>query len=122
MRSHPEQLKMETDLKEKIDRIFREGDECPLSDLRPNIQALFRAWYPTNMQCVVKFYDTCKELKYLGRRQNYSSQMIIHKMRWDSAIESHFDKYKINQNLGSALGRVVMVMDLNLKGMFRKRR
>jgi hypothetical protein len=45
--------------------------------------------------------------------------MIVHKLRWESALNSDFDQYKINQNLGSALGRVVMALDPRLAGMFR---
>ena len=90
-----------------------------MSDLRPKIQALFLAWYPTNMHIVQAFFDWSMYLKVKGKRDYYSSQMIVHKLRWESAINSDFDQYKINQNLGSALGRVVMALDPRLEGMFR---
>ena len=91
----------------------------PLSDLRPNIEAMFRAWYPTNMHIVYEFYNQSLYLMVNGKRKHYSSQMIVHKLRWESALNSEFDQYKINQNLGSALGRVIMALDPRLEGMFR---
>jgi len=97
----------------------RAMSETCLSDLRPKIQAMFRAWYPTNMHIIQAFWDWSIYLKLRGKRDYYSSQMIIHKLRWESAINSEFDQYKINQNLGSALGRVVMALDSRLEGMFR---
>jgi len=93
-------------------------DTC-LSDLRPKVQAMFRAWYPKNMHILQAFFDWSLYLKLKGKRDYYSSQMIVHKLRWESAFNSDFDQYKINQNLGSALGRVVMTLDSRLEGMFR---
>ena len=109
--------------RERIDKLFRYEDnffsDNPLTDLRPNIEAMFRAWYPTNMHIVYEFYNQSLYLKTHGKRKHYSSQMIVHKLRWESALNSEFDQYKINQNIGSALGRVVMALDPRLEGMFR---
>ena len=106
--------------KARIDRLFDCSEmDNPLNDLKPNIKAMFMAWYPTNMDIVYEFYNQSLYLKTNGRREHYSSQMIVHKIRWDSALNSDFDQYKLNQNIGSALGRVIMKLDLRLKGMFR---
>ena len=109
--------------REKIDKLFKLErslfSDNPLNDLRPNIEAMFRAWYPTNMHIVYEFYNQSLYLKTNGKREHYSSQMIVHKLRWESALNSEFDQYKINQNIGSALGRVVMALDPRLDGMFR---
>ena len=115
--------------RERIDQLFLNDTKGwsersfytsnPLSDLRPNIEAMFRAWYPTNMHIVYEFYNQSLYLKTHGKREHYSSQMIVHKLRWESALNSEFDQYKINQNIGSALGRIVMALDPRLEGMFR---
>ena len=106
-------------LKEQIDGLFTNEYAHPLDDLQPQIIALFKSWYPSNMLIVNAFYKWSVYLRIHGKRENYSSQMIIHRMRWETAISSEFDNYKLNQNLGSALGRVVMRLDPQLKGMFR---
>ena len=106
-------------LKEQIDGLFTNEYAHPLDDLQPVIIALFKSWYPSNMLIVNAFYKWSVYLRIHGKRENYSSQMIIHRMRWETAISSEFDNYKLNQNLGSALGRVVMRLDPQLKGMFR---
>ena len=110
-------------IKVTIDNLFFEVDNGsrpdPLGDLKPRIQSLFRAWYHTNLHVIEEFWNVSLELRKFGRRDKYSSQMIFHKMRLDSAISSDFDCYKINQNLGSALGRIIMEIDSELKGMFR---
>ena len=106
-------------LKEQIDGLFTNEYAHPLDDLQPVIIALFKSWYPSNMHIVNAFYKWSVYLRIHGKRENYSSQMIIHRMRWETAISSEFDNYKLNQNLGSALGRVVMRLDPQLKGMFR---
>ena len=106
-------------LKEQIDGLFTNEYAHPLDDLQPQIIALFKSWYPSNMLIVNAFYKWSVYLRTHGKRENYSSQMIIHRMRWETAISSEFDNYKLNQNLGSALGRVVMRLDPQLKGMFR---
>ena len=106
--------------RKRIDRLLSYSEtDNPLSDLKPNIQAMFRAWYPSNMNIVYEFYNQSLYLKTNGRRDHYSSQMIVHKIRWDSALNSDFDQYKLNQNIGSALGRIVMKLDPRLEGMFR---
>ena len=106
-------------LKEQIDGLFTNEYAHPLDDLQPQIIALFKSWYPSNMLIVNAFYKWSVYLRIHGKRENYSSQMIIHRMRWETALSSEFDNYKLNQNLGSALGRVVMRLDPQLKGMFR---
>lgn len=106
-------------LKEQIDGLFTNEYAHPLDDLQPQIVALFKSWYPSNMHIVSSFYKWSVYLRTHGKRENYSSQMIIHRMRWETALSSEFDNYKLNQNLGSALGRVVMRLDPQLKGMFR---
>jgi len=110
-------------IKVTIDNLFFEVDNGsrpdPLGDLKPRIQALFRAWYHNNLHVIEAFWNVSRQLKKFGRRTKYSSQTIVHKLRWDSLIESDFDCYKINQNLGSALGRIIMEIDSELKGMFR---
>ena len=106
-------------LKEQIDGLFTNEYAHPLDDLQPQIIALFKSWYPSNMLIVNAFYKWSVYLRIHGKRENYSSQMIIHRMRWETAISSEFDNYKLNKNLGSALGRVVMRLDPQLKGMFR---
>tara|TARA_R110000824_G_scaffold77747_1_gene196497 strand:- start:223 stop:591 length:369 start_codon:yes stop_codon:yes gene_type:complete len=103
---------------ENIVRVLSVGED-PLSDLTPAIQILFREWFPHNMDIVREFYAQSFYLKINGKRENYSSQMIVHKIRWDTSLKSHCIDYKINQNLGSALGRVVMKLDPRLNGMFR---
>ena len=109
--------------KARIDKLFKLErhffSDNPLTDLRPNIEAMFRAWYPSNMHIVYEFYNQSLYLMTNGKRKHYSSQMIVHKLRWESALNSEFDQYKINQNIGSALGRVVMALDPRLDGMFR---
>ena len=106
-------------LKEQIDGLFTNEYAHPLSDLQPNIIAMFKAWYPSNMHIVSEFYKWSVHLRTHGKRENYSSQMIVHRIRWETALNSEFDNFKLNQNLGSALGRVVMKIDPQLKGMFR---
>jgi len=106
-------------LKEQINGLFTNEYAHPLDDLQPNIVALFKSWYPSNMHIVSEFYKWSVYLRTHGKRENYSSQMIVHRMRWETALSSDFDNYKLNQNLGSALGRVVMKLDPQLKGMFR---
>tara|TARA_Y100001951_G_scaffold31361_1_gene24535 strand:- start:17 stop:613 length:597 start_codon:yes stop_codon:yes gene_type:complete len=106
-------------MKEHIDDLFTNEYAHPISDLQPNIIAMFKAWYPSNMHIVSEFYKWSVHLRTHGKRENYSSQMIVHRIRWETALNSEFDNFKLNQNLGSALGRVVMKLDPQLKGMFR---
>ena len=104
---------------EQIDELFF-GLFNPIRDLRSNIQEKFREWYPENIHIVNAFYKWSLFLKRNGKRDNYSSQMIVHKLRWDSLYEeASDDEFKLNQNNASALGRIVMALDPELDGMFR---
>ena len=104
---------------EQIDELFF-GLFNPIRDLRSNIQEKFRKWYPENIHIVNAFYKWSLFLKRNGKRDNYSSQMIVHKLRWDSLYEEvSDDEFKLNQNNASALGRIVMALDPELDGMFR---
>lgn len=108
---------------EDVSRLLCRPFPHPLGDLKPKIVRYFIEWYPKNMHIVREFYRLALFLKRNGKRVNYSSQMICHQIRWESMMQDLFDKeYKINQNIGSALGRIVMAHNAELEGMFRTKK
>ena len=116
---------MNTDSINKADvsRLLLRPFPHPLGDLKPKIVRYFIEWYPKNMHIVREFYRLALFLKRNGRRGKYSSQMICHQIRWESMMQDLFDKeYKINQNIGSALGRIVMAHSDELDGIFKNKK
>ena len=116
-------MTIESISREDVSRLLCRPFPHVLVDLKPKIVRYFIEWYPKNMHIVREFYRLALFLKRNGKRANYSSQMICHQIRWESMMQDLFDKeYKINQNIGSALGRIVMAHSDELDGMFRTKK
>ena len=82
----------------------------------------FKRWLPDNMHIYNSFVAYAHQLKQANKREYYSARAIWERLRWDSMTTENDDgHFKINGNYAPFVSWLVMEMEPELEGMFRKR-
>lgn len=79
----------------------------------------FQAYHKDNPHIFSNFERYTFELIHAGRKR-IGSQMIIERMRWDSAIAGD-DGFKINNNYAAYYARLFEAKHPRFKGLFTRR-
>ncbi len=96
----------------------RLANNDPLSEL----EEAFFEFHRRNPGVYTLFREFTVQMKKVGRK-TYSCHSILHRVRWETAIQTDSDDgLKINNNFSAYYSRLLMDNEKNLKGFFRTRK
>lgn len=105
------------------------AEQLPLFELRPvpamstradEIEARARAFVEKNPTVWRLFVRFTHELIRAGR-EHYSSDAVIHRIRWYTVVETHGDEFKVNNNFSAVFARWFHEAYPEHAGFFRTR-
>lgn len=99
----------------KLDQLLSFVEAHP-EKFRPD----FADWLKANPVIWMEFDKHATELRQAGRR-NFSARTIIEVIRWNSAIRSKGDIFKINNNWAPDLARLFLMLHPEANGLFSLR-
>jgi hypothetical protein len=99
-------------------------------DLRPvvevqhaeneSLDSQFRAWLAANPHILDAFVILALQLQRAGRRQ-IGAKLIVERMRWEYAMQTTGDDFKLNNNYTSRLARAAVGRRPELESLFEFR-
>lgn len=89
-------------------------------DTRRAIQDQFESFDKANPRVWELFVRFAEQAKAAGQKR-YSSDAILHRIRWHINIETHGDDFKINNNFSSRYARKLVAERPEFEGFFSLR-
>ena len=98
-----------------------DGTDYP-SDIRrrETIQQKFTRFHSRNPHVYKAIIDICNGLKQSGIN-SFGMKGIFERMRWEYAIQTQGEPYKLNNNYTALYARMIMECEAGLRGFFETR-
>jgi hypothetical protein len=87
---------------------------------RPTIAERFAAFHDANPHVYAELVRLCREWQAKGRRR-LGVGMLWEVMRWNLALRTTSDDFKLNDHYRSRYARLIMERELDLRGIFETR-
>jgi len=108
---------------ESSDRMTQEHDPMTLFDHLPRtIQQRFEDWLAAHPGVMEEFVRIARTLKSRDGHDRYSSDGILHILRWEGLVQrADGEKFRCNNVFSSRLARLAMQQHPDLAGFFETR-